>query len=159
MIGFHVPSCLIDCGNPVPIRGDIAGHQIVDAGRTILGCEAVCDAQEWNGHTFHVTGDRVHRFQFQRVHSLLPSLLLGFHTQSHCAIACEWQNDLLVEGAFDNFHSFSSSKPAVIEHISERNLVFHGLCQYIAVPVVFGVVRATLFFPILWVTGALRLPH
>nr|WP_049762807.1 hypothetical protein [Chloroflexus aggregans] len=33
------------------------------------------------------------------------------------------------------------------------------MCQYIAVYVVVGFVRATLFFPILWVTGALHLPH
>ncbi len=123
MKGFHVPSFLID---PVPVQGGIAGDQIVDAGRTIVVCEDVFDEQERKPYAFQIDCDRLHRFQFQRVHSPVPSLLLGFRTQRHVAVAVERHHELLLEGEVANMHGLGGSKPDVIEHLSERNPVFYG---------------------------------
>ena len=154
MRGFHVPSFLIDCGTPVPVEGGITGDQRWDACRTVLVGEDLFDEQKRKRDAFQIHRDRFHRLQVQCVHSLVTPLLVGIHTQRHVAIAFDWHDELRLECEVDKMHVFRRSIPDLIEHLSARNLVFHGLLQEVAVHFVLGVVRPSFVFSVFGIRGA-----
>jgi hypothetical protein len=73
VIGFHIPSFLIEHGNPVTLQGCIAGDQKQDARATILVCEGLFDEQKWKRGFFHIHRDGHQSFEVQRVDSLVTS--------------------------------------------------------------------------------------
>jgi hypothetical protein len=143
-----------DCGTPVTVSGGVTGDQIWDACRTVLVGEALCDAKKRKRDAFHIHRDRFHRLQVQGVHSLVPPLRCGVHTQRHGAIAVAWHDDLLREGACDTMHVFRSSIPDIMEHLSAQNLVVHDVLQEVAGHIMLGCVRPSCFCSVFGIRGA-----
>jgi hypothetical protein len=159
VLGFHIPSFVIEGGHAITSQGRIAGDQIQAAGRAIFVCEDLLDEKKRKGDFFHIDQNRLTCFKIQRVDSLVTARPLLALAHGDFAIGFERHDELLFERAFEEFHIFGGGKPNVVEHIGEHNLVLDRLANEIAIDLIAGPLRMAFFFAILGIGVHLGLGH
>ena len=151
VIGFHVPSFAIDCGDTVVSKFEVTGDQIESTGAAISVYEDLLDQMKGKIHPLQINGRDGILLQDQRIDTYILTILFIIQAQGHLAIGLQRHDEITLKLMFDKHHVLGGSKPDIIQHITEGNLVAHDLSQQLLVDFILRDWRPSFFFACLFV--------
>ena len=138
MITFHSPPFVIGRGQSVERQGGFTGDQIANTATTVFVREDLLGQHEGKVDSFEIDFPRSLRFQFQRVHSRIVSLLFVSFTQGDFAIGFQGTNKVALLLSFDKDHIFRRGEPHIEEHKAKGQAIAHRLFDQRPTDIILG---------------------
>lgn len=150
---------LIQRGDPIVIKRQIARRQIEGPRRSVLVCEDLFGEKKWKVYAFEPNLTGFAFWQVEFTDCLIATVLFIFQAQGNLSVVFERQHKVLFQSALDVLHIVRRCVPTVAQHVAKPNLIRHANMEQHSETRVFGHATTTLLFAGFGINVPLGLRH